>query len=134
MMVIMVLDHTRDFAFSGTLHFNATDLTVTTPAIFFTRWITHFCVPVFVFLAGTGAYLQRARGKSLPDLSRFLVSRGLWLIVLEFTVVHLGIRFWWDTRFLGFAQVILGHRGQHDRPRSAHPSAAHAPSPRSVSR
>jgi uncharacterized membrane protein len=106
-MVIMVLDHTRDFAFAGTLHFGATDLTQTTPAIFFTRWITHFCAPIFVFLAGTGIMLQRLRGKPLPELSRFLVTRGLWLIVLEFTAVRIG---WlWNLdydRFIGMAQVI----------------------------
>ena len=105
-MVIMVLDHTRDFAFAGTLHFNATDLDHTTPAIFFTRWITHFCAPAFVFLAGMGAYLQRMRGRSAPELSRFLITRGLWLIVLEFTVVGFGVRFAWDTAYPGVAQVI----------------------------
>src|SRR5580704_12341998 len=105
-MVIMVLDHTRDYVFSGTLHFSATDLTVTTPAIFFTRWITHYCAPIFVLLAGTGAYLQRARGKSVSELSRFLVTRGLWLIVLEFAVITPLIRFWIGNGILGFAQVI----------------------------
>ncbi len=105
-MVIMVLDHTRDFAFAGTLHFSPTDLTHTTPAIFFTRWITHFCAPVFVFLAGTGAYLQRARGKSRSELAWYLVTRGLWLVVLEFTVVKFGFTFAVDTHFLGAAQVI----------------------------
>jgi len=105
-MVIMMLDHTRDFIHSGGLLFDPTDLTQTTPALFFTRWVTHFCAPVFVFLAGTGAYLQLARGKSKRDLSRFLVTRGLWLIVLELTVVRLGVFFSLDYRFLGFLQVI----------------------------
>src|SRR6185312_13290714 len=62
-MVIMMLDHTRDFVHSGAFNFDPTDLTKTTVAVFFTRWITHYCAPVFVFLAGTGAYLQFARGK-----------------------------------------------------------------------
>jgi uncharacterized membrane protein len=75
-MVIMMLDHTRDFIHSGGLLFDPTDLTKTTPALFFTRWITHFCAPVFVFLAGTGAYLQLARGRSKRDLSKFLLTRG----------------------------------------------------------
>jgi uncharacterized membrane protein len=105
-MVIMMLDHTRDFVHSGALLFDPTDLSKTTTALFFTRWITHFCAPVFVFLAGTGAYMQLARGKSKRDLSKFLVTRGLWLIVLELTVVKLGVFFSFDYRFFGFLQVI----------------------------
>ena len=68
--------------------------------------VTHYCAPIFVFLAGTGAYLQFARGKSKKDLSRFLITRGLWLIVLEFTLVRLGATFSVDYRFLGMMQVI----------------------------
>jgi uncharacterized membrane protein len=102
-MVIMMLDHTRDFVHSGALLFDPTDLTT---AIFLTRWITHYCAPVFVFLAGTGAYLQLARGKSKRELSRFLLTRGLWLIVLELTVVRFGFYFSLDYRFLGVLQVI----------------------------
>ncbi len=105
-MVIMMLDHTRDFVHSGAFTFDPTDLSQTTPLLFLTRWITHYCAPVFVFLAGTGAYFQFARGKSKADLSRFLLSRGLWLIVLELTVVRFGIFFNADYRFLGFLQVI----------------------------
>lgn len=105
-MVVMMLDHTRDFVHSGAFLFDPTDLTKTTTALFLTRWITHYCAPVFVFLAGTGAYLQFARGKSKRELSRFLVSRGLWLIVLELTVVRMGVFFNPDYRFLGFLQVI----------------------------
>lgn len=105
-MVIMMLDHTRDFVHSGAFLFDPTDLTQTTPALFLTRWITHYCAPVFVFLAGTGAYLQFARGKTKRELSRFLLTRGLWLIVLEFTVVKFGVFFNFDYRFLGFLQVI----------------------------
>jgi uncharacterized membrane protein len=105
-MVVMMLDHTRDFVHNAALQFDPLDLTQTNPALFFTRWITHYCAPVFVFLAGTGAYLQFARGKSKWDLSRFLITRGLWLVVLEFTVVRLGTFFNFDLRFLGFLQVI----------------------------
>src|SRR5229473_1183916 len=105
-MVIMMLDHTRDFVHSGAFKFDPTDLTKTTIAVFFTRWITHYCAPVFVFLAGTGAYLQLARGKSKSELSRFLVTRGLWLVVLEFTVVRFGATFSLDYHFLGMMQVI----------------------------
>ena len=105
-MVIMMLDHTRDFIHSGSFLFDPTDLSRTTVALFFTRWITHYCAPVFVFLAGTGAYLQFARGKSKPELSRFLVARGIWLIVLELTLVKFGMWFSLDLRMLGFLQVI----------------------------
>src|SRR5260370_22072435 len=105
-MVIMMLDHTRDFVHSGAFLFDPTDLTKTNVALFFTRWVTHFCAPIFVFLAGTGAYLQFARGKSKKDLSRFLVTRGLWLIVLEFTLVRISVTFNVDYRFLGVMQVI----------------------------
>ncbi len=106
-MVIMMLDHTRDFVHYAALQgFDPTDLQHSSVKIFFTRWITHFCAPVFVFLAGTGAYLQFARGKSKSELSRFLFTRGLWLIVLEFTVVRCGAFLNFDYRFLGVAQVI----------------------------
>ncbi|MGH9871465.1 MAG: DUF1624 domain-containing protein [Pyrinomonadaceae bacterium] len=105
-MVVMMLDHTRDFVHFAAYQFDPTDLTQTNVALFFTRWITHYCAPIFVFLAGTGAYLQFARGKSKKDLSRFLVTRGLWLIVLEFTLVRLGATFSVDYRFFGMMQVI----------------------------
>src|SRR5438552_738353 len=106
-MVIMMLDHTRDFVHYAALQgFDPTDLTHTSAKLFFTRWITHYCAPIFVFLAGTGAYLQLALGKSKRELSRFLLTRGLWLIFLEFTVVRIGASFNLDYRFLGVAQVI----------------------------
>jgi uncharacterized membrane protein len=105
-MVVMMLDHTRDFVHSAAFQFDPTDLSRTNVALFFTRWITHYCAPIFVFLAGTGAYLQFARGKSKKDLSRFLITRGVWLIVLEFTLVRLGATFSVDYRFLGMMQVI----------------------------
>ena len=106
-MVIMLLDHTRDFVHRDVLQgFDPTDLARTNPLLFFTRWITHFCAPVFVFLAGTGAYLQVARGKSKGELSRFLFTRGLWLIVLEFTVVRCAVFLNFDYRFIGAMQVI----------------------------
>jgi len=105
-MVVMMLDHTRDFLHNAALQFDPTDLSRTNVALFLTRWITHYCAPVFVFLAGTGAYLQLARGKSKSELSRFLVTRGTWLIVLELTLVRLGMWFSFDVRLFGFLQVI----------------------------
>ena len=105
-MVVMMLDHTRDFLHNAALQFDATDLSRTNVALFLTRWITHYCAPVFVFLAGTGAYLQLARGKSKSELSRFLVTRGIWLIVLELTLIRLGMWFSVDVRMFAFLQVI----------------------------
>ncbi len=84
-MVIMALDHTRDY-FSY-LTFQAEDLTQTYGWLFFTRWITHFCAPTFFFLAGTGAYLALGRGRALGQISTFFWTRGLWLIALEFTLL-----------------------------------------------
>ncbi len=105
-MVIMLLDHTRDFVHSQALQFDPTDMTRTYPALFFTRWITHFCAPIFVFLAGTGSYFQLMRGKSKRELSRFLVTRGVWLIFLELTAVRIASFWTFDFQFLGAMQVI----------------------------
>jgi len=105
-MVIMMLDHTRDFIHNAVFQFAPEDPAQTNPALFFTRWITHFCAPTFVFLAGTGIYLQFARGKSKSDLSRFLITRGLWLIFLEMTLVRLGAFFNVELKFLMMMQVI----------------------------
>jgi uncharacterized membrane protein len=88
-MVLMALDHTRDFFHNGVYQgFDPLDLSKTTIPLFFTRWITHYCAPVFVFLAGTGAFLSTTRGKTTRELSWFLLTRGLWLVVLELTWVR----------------------------------------------
>ncbi len=102
-MVLMALDHVRDF-FSD-VRFDPTDLTQTTTALFFTRWVTHFCAPVFVFLAGTAVYLSETRGKTKRELSRFLLTRGLFLVLLDPTFID---RTWsWDTTWgFTFVQVI----------------------------
>ncbi len=87
-MVIMALDHVRDF-----FHFQAstgdpTNMSTTTPQLFFTRWITHFCAPIFVFLAGTSAYLSGTK-KTKAESSSFLLKRGLWLIAVEIVLMSL---------------------------------------------
>jgi uncharacterized membrane protein len=95
-MMVMAIDHIRDFVARSAQQFLPTDLTRTTPAIFFTRWITHFCAPVFVATAGLGAYFWMTRGHhSKGELSRLLISRGIWLIVIEVTVL----------RFIMFSQI-----------------------------
>lgn len=101
-MIVMALDHTRDFFAAGGV--NPRD--VADPALFLTRWVTHFCAPVFVFLAGVSAFLHGANGRSLPDLSRFLATRGLWLILIELTVVRLAWTFSLDLNYF-FTQVIF---------------------------
>lgn len=87
-MILMALDHTR--AFLSDARFGPLDLVHTTPALFLTRWVTHFCAPVFFLLAGVGASLSLAHGRTVPEISRFLLTRGLWLVLLELTVVSLG--------------------------------------------
>lgn len=105
-MVLMALDHTRDFFHQAIGKFDPLDLTQTNTALFLTRWITHFCAPVFVFLAGTGAFLSFARGKSRSELSWFLLTRGLWLVVLEVTWVKcLGWSFNFDYHQVWFLVI-----------------------------
>ena len=85
-IVIMALDHVRDYFHADNFFYEPNDLTQTNAAIFFTRWITHFCAPVFVFLAGTSAFLVGER-KTKNELAAFLLKRGLWLMLLELIVI-----------------------------------------------
>jgi len=87
-MIIMALDHVRDYTNHGYLYLDPTNMDTTTPILFFTRWITHFCAPVFVFLAGTSAFLYGSKQASKNNLAKFLFTRGLWLIFIELTVVN----------------------------------------------
>jgi uncharacterized membrane protein len=112
-MILMALDHTRDFF--GHPGVNPTDPRSATVALFFTRWVTHFCAPVFFLLTGTGAFLALRR-KSKAELSRFLLARGVWLIFLDLVVVRcFGLQFNVDYRVtiivvlwaLGWAMIVL---------------------------
>ncbi|MBL7745026.1 MAG: DUF1624 domain-containing protein [Chitinophagaceae bacterium] len=114
-IVIMALDHVRDFFHIQGASDVPTNLATTTPVLFLTRWITHFCAPTFVFLAGTSAFLQGMR-KPKKELSLFLIKRGLWLVLMEFVIVTLGITF--DPAYhvfimqviwaIGASMIILG--------------------------
>lgn len=101
-IVIMALDHVRDF--TSSYHGDPLDITHTTAILYATRWITHFCAPTFVFLAGVSAGFQQQSGKSKPVLSRFLLSRGLWLVFLELTIVRTA--WFFDLMPSEFLQVI----------------------------
>ncbi len=100
-ILLMALDHTRDFL-AGSAQ-NPRD--VTDPALFLTRWVTHLCAPTFILLAGVSAYLYGTRGRSRGDVSRFLLKRGLWLVLVEFTLVGFGWNLTVGTGLL-VAQVI----------------------------
>lgn len=92
-MVVMALDHVRDFIHRAAMTSSPTDLTTTTPGLFFTRWVTHFCAPVFMLTAGLGAWFWWQQGRTRGQLSTFLLTRGLWLMLLELTVMRLGYNF-----------------------------------------
>ena len=115
-MIIMALDHTRDLIHVTSITEVPTNLQTTTPILFFTRWITHLCAPTFVFLSGTSAYISLKNRNDIAATRRFLLSRGIWLVILEFTLVNFGV--WFDVHFnvflfdviaaIGFGFIILG--------------------------
>jgi uncharacterized membrane protein len=114
-MIIMALDHVRDLIHRSSVIHSPTDLSTTTPILFLTRWITYLCAPIFVFLAGASAYLSFKRKDNIKESRKFLLKRGLWLILLEFTIVNLGLFF--DAGFhtlifeviatIGFGFIVL---------------------------
>lgn len=108
-MIIMALDHVRDLYFADSLNSDPLNLQTTTPALFLTRWITHLCAPVFVFLSGVSAYLSFSREKNYRQTQAFLIKRGLWLIFLEFTVITFGV--WADVHFSVFLFQVIGAIG-----------------------
>jgi uncharacterized membrane protein len=114
-MIIMALDHVRDLIHFSALSLDPTNMGATTPGLFFTRWVTHLCAPTFVFLSGVSAYLSYLAAKDKMAAKMFLVKRGLWLVLLEITLVNFGI--WFDIDFgivmlqviaaIGFGFILL---------------------------
>jgi uncharacterized membrane protein len=113
-MVLMALDHTRDYFHADSFVFDPTDIEKSNLAMFFTRWVTHFCAPAFSMLAGVSAFIMGQK-KTKAELSSFLLKRGLWLVFIEFTVVNFG--WFFDIHFatiglitiwsLGISMVVL---------------------------
>jgi uncharacterized membrane protein len=114
-MIVMALDHTRDFFHRTAFTADPLDPAVTTIPLYFTRWITHFCAPVFVLLSGVSAYLSSQR-KTRHQASIFLIKRGMWLILMEVTVVTFALSFNPFFNFIllqviwaiGWSMIILG--------------------------
>ncbi len=112
-MIIMALDHTRDFLHVSSLEQNP--LLSPDPTLFFTRWVTHLCAPTFVFLSGVSVFLTLKRSNSISEMRKHLLIRGLLLIIMDFTIVNFGI--WFDLHFniflwnvlsaIGFGLIIL---------------------------
>lgn len=108
-IVLMALDHVRDYFHASAI--DPTDLAETTPELFMTRWVTHFCAPIFVLLAGMSAGFMRNSGKTKLAIAQYLVKRGLFLVALEFTIVAIGWQFkltWWEPILLMQVIWVLG--------------------------
>jgi len=114
-MLIMALDHVRDFFHHVSPTSDPTDMATTTPILFFTRWITHFCAPTFVFLSGVSAHLAGTR-RTKAELSDFLIKRGLWLVFVEVAILTFAfslnpfynvfiLQVLWA---IGFSMILLG--------------------------
>lgn len=96
-MVIMALDHVREFIHKTSMTQDPTNLETTTAILFLTRWVTHLCAPAFVFLAGVSAYISIRRKNNLRESRKFLLTRGIWLLVLEFAVINFAL--WFDIQY-----------------------------------
>jgi uncharacterized membrane protein len=107
-MVLMALDHVRDFIHSGAMSYSPTDLNQTTPLVFLTRWVTHFCAPTFMLLAGVGAFLWWHGKRTKLQFSTFLLTRGLWLVALELTAMQLAYYFDVSLKYPLFLLVLWG--------------------------
>ena len=103
-MIIMALDHVRDYFHADAFLYDPLDLNETSIVLYFTRWITHFCAPIFVLLAGTSAFLSGQR-KSKKELAAFLVKRGIWLIILEETAINFS--WFFNTHFTFFIFGVI---------------------------
>jgi len=107
-MIIMALDHTRDYFHADAFIYDPLDLEKTTVLLYFTRWITHFCAPIFILLAGSSAFISGQR-KTKKELAVFLLKRGIWLIILEQTIVNFGWFFNIHFNFFIFGVIwVLG--------------------------
>lgn len=102
-IVLMALDHVRDYFHVAAFTMNPLDVEQTSGWLYATRWITHFCAPIFVFLAGVSAFLYGSKVDSRGRLSRFLLTRGLFLILMEFTLINLAWNFAWP----GLALIVI---------------------------
>ena len=107
-MIIMALDHVRDYFHFDAFFFDPTDPEKTNIGLYFTRWITHYCAPTFSLLAGVSAYLIGIR-KSKKELSFFLIKRGIWLIFIELTVVNFS--WFFDIHFQTFGLFVIWSLG-----------------------
>lgn len=108
-MIIMALDHVRDFMHTTAMNQNPTDLATTTSLLFMTRWITHLCAPTFVFLSGISAYISFKRNNNLSESRSFLLKRGIWLVLLEFTVINFAL--WFDLHFRFMIMEVISAIG-----------------------
>ena len=108
-MVIMALDHVREFMHKTSMTQDPTNLETTTAVLFLTRWITHLCAPAFVFLAGISAYVSMKRKNNLHESRKFLLSRGIWLLVLEFSIINFAL--WFDIHYRFLILEVIGAIG-----------------------